>query len=402
MSRSSSLFLRSWPFPLLLALRYVRSTRRDAFASFLSAVAAGGIGLGVIALVLSLAVISGFQEALRGEILGRSPQIQIELPPGTTPDAANAARNRVRSVPGVVGARVMIQGNGWLVSGGKVVPVDLVGFEGKVPAWFPGAAGAPEGVYVPGSIANRWGLVSGRRVEIVTPQPTLTPLGPQPRSRSLVMAGTYSSGRTLHDRDRVALPLAPAEGLLGAGSLELEVVTASLDSALQVAKRLAPMVPPRSEIRTWSDLNRPLLFALLLEKVMMFIAVSLIIVVAALALVADLALIISSKRPEIGILATMGATPRTLSNAFVLLGGLVAASGAIVGGVIGVGSAWVLDRYHLVPVPGKVYFLDYVPFLVKPRDLAFVIVLTLSLALASSLYAARRAAALDPIEAMRR
>jgi lipoprotein-releasing system permease protein len=402
MSRSSSLLLRPWPFPLLLALRYLRSTRRDAFASFLSAVAAGGIALGVIALVLSLAVISGFQDALRGELLSRSPQILVDLPPGTTAPAAAAAREAVRQVGGVTGAMVQVRGNGWLVSGGKVLPVEIVGFEGRVPASFPGAAGAPEGLYIPGSVASRWGLLSGRRVEIVSPHPTLTPLGPEPRTRSLLVAGTYSAGRTAHDRERVALPLAAGESLLGIGQLELEISASSLDQALKVARHLASVLPPRSEVRTWSDLNRPLLFALRLEKVMMFIAVSLIVLVASLALVADLALIIASKRPEIGMLRTIGATPRALSGAFVLLGGLVASLGALSGALVGVGGAWVLDHYHLVPVPGKVYFLDYVPFLVQPRDLLFVLLLTVSLALVSSLYAARRAATLDPIEAMRR
>src|SRR5690349_2418172 len=108
MARSSSLLLRKLPFPLLLALRYLRSTRRDAFASFLSAVAAGGIALGVAALILSLAVISGFQSALRGELLSRTPQIEVELPPGLG-DGSVAAREAVRHVPGVVSAELQVQ-----------------------------------------------------------------------------------------------------------------------------------------------------------------------------------------------------------------------------------------------------------------------------------------------------
>jgi lipoprotein-releasing system permease protein len=155
-------------------------------------------------------------------------------------------------------------------------------------------------------------------------------------------------------------------------------------------------------VRTWQDLNRPLLFALRLEKLVMFVAVSLIVGVAALALVADLALIISSKRPEIGMLGTMGATPADLRNAFVLLGGLVAGSGMLLGTILGVGGAWAMDRYQLLPVPGRVYFLDYVPVLVEPWDLVVTLALTFALALASSFYAAQRAAALDPIEALTR
>jgi lipoprotein-releasing system permease protein len=400
--RPSRLLLRGLPLPVTLALRYLRSTRRDAFASFLSAVAAGGIALGVAALVLSLAVISGFQEALRSEILGRTPQILVTLPAGRGLAAAEAARAAVRATAGVTGAQLQVRGSGWLVDQGKVHAVQLVGFEGRVPRSFPGAAGGRPGLYVPALIAARWGLGPGRAVSVVSPRPTLTPLGPQPRLRTLRLAGTFQSGRTQEERERVALPRAVAETLLGGAERQIEVAAADLDAALAVAARLPAVLPAGSEVETWKDLNRPLLFALLLEKVMMFVAVSLIVLVASLALVADLALIISSKRAEIGMLATMGATPAALRRTFVLLGGMVSGLGMAVGAVLGIGGAWVLERYHLVPVPGRVYFLDYVPFLVKPFDLALVLLLTLGLALSSALYAAQRAAALTPLEALRR
>ncbi|MBW8877800.1 MAG: FtsX-like permease family protein [Acidobacteria bacterium] len=397
--KTSSLLLRRLPFPAVIALRYLRSTRRDAFASFLSAVAAGGLALGVAALILSLAVISGFQSALRGELLGRTPQIEVELPPGAD---AEGARDAVRRVAGVTSAQIQVRGGGWLVDQGKVQPVEMVGFDGRVPRSFPGAAGLPEGLYVPKSLAARWGLRPGKVLEVVSPKATLTPLGPQPRVRSLPLAGTYEGGRTQEERERAALPRSIAETLLGTADRRLDVEAADLDAALDVAARLPTALPKGSAVRTWKDLNRPLLFALRLEKLMMFVSVSLIVLVASLALVADLALIISSKRPEIGMLATLGATPAALRQAFVLLGGLVAGLGLLVGTVLGVGGAWVMDHYHLLPVPGRVYFLDYVPFRVEPQDLIVVLLLTLGLALASSLYAAQRAAALDPVEALRR
>ncbi|HKV12701.1 MAG TPA: FtsX-like permease family protein [Thermoanaerobaculia bacterium] len=396
----SKLLLRPWPFPAILALRYLRSTRRDAFASFLSIVAAGGLALGVMALILSLAVISGFQSALRSELLGRTPQIEVELPPGAD---AEAARNAVLKTPGVVSTQILVRGGGWLVDEGKVQPVELVGFEGQVPPSFPGAAGRPEGLYVTSALATRWGLRPGDTLEVVSPRPTLMPFGgPQPRVRSVPLAGTYEVGKTQEDRERAALPRKIAESLLGSTHRRLEVTAGDLDAAVDVAERLPEALPEGSVVRTWRELNRPLLFALRLEKLVMFVAVSLIVLVAALALVADLALIISSKRPEIGMLGTMGATPAALRQAFVLLGGLVAGLGILVGTILGVGGAWVMDHYRLLRVPGRVYFLDYVPFLVQPEDLIVVLLLTFGLALVSSFYAAQRAAALDPVEALRR
>ena len=398
MSRSR-LLLSRLPFPAIVALRYLKSTRRDAFASFLSAVAALGIALGVAALVLSLAVLSGFQEALKAEILGRTPQLEVELPAGAD---AMAAREAVLAVPGVTAAQVQVRGGGWLVEAGKVQPVDMVGFEGEVPASFPGAAGGREGLWVSKALAMRWGLEPGEALEVVSPRPTLTPFGPQPRVRSLRLAGTYEGGRTEVEKERIALPRAIAETLLGGADRRLDVVAGGLDEALAVAEALPAALPPGSRVSTWQDLNRPLLFALRLEKLMLFVAVSLIVLVASLALVADLALIISSKRPEIGMLGAMGAPAPDLARAFLLLGGLVAGIGMLLGATLGVGGAWVMDSYRLLRVPGQVYFLDYVPFLVKGGDLALVLATTLALALVSAFWAAQRAAALDPVEALRR
>jgi lipoprotein-releasing system permease protein len=396
-----SLLLRNLSFPWVLALRYLRSTRRDAFATFLSVVAACALALGVFALVVVLAVISGFQSALRKELLGRTPQIEVELPAGLDAGAAAAAREAVRRTPGVVSAQLQVRGGGWLVDEGKVQAVELVGFENKVPQSFPGAAGKGEGLYVPSSLAARWALAPGQTLQVVSPRPTLTPFGPQPRLRSARLAGIYESGRTQEERERIALPRSVAETLLGGSDRRIEAAAADVDAALDIAARLPPILPEGSVVRTWKDLNRPLLFALRLEKALMFVAMSLVVLVAALALVADLALIISSKQSEIGILGTIGATPAALRRAFMLLGGMIAGSGMLAGTVLGVGGAWVADHYKLVRVPGQVYFLDYVPFLVQPMDLALVLLITFLLTLASAWYAAQRAASLDPVEAIR-
>ena len=396
----SSLLLRNVSFPWVLAVRYLRSTRRDAFATFLSVVAAVGLALGVAALILVLAVISGFQAALRGELLGRTPQIEVELPAGLDADSAAAARDRIRNVPGVLSAQIQVRGGGWLVSGGKVQAVELIGFEQVVPNSFPGAAGKGPGLYVSSSLAARWALQPGQTVEVVSPRPTLTPFGPQPRIRSVQISGTYRSGRTQEERERIALPRQVAETLLGGSDRRIDAAAKDVEAAIPVAGRLSSVLPEGSVVRTWKDLNRPLLFALRLEKALMFVAVSLVVLVAALALVADLALIISNKQSEIGILGAIGATPAALRRAFVLLGGLIAGSGMVAGTALGVGGAFVADKYKLVRVPGQVYFLDHVPFLVQPLDLALVLLLTFLLALGSSFYAAQRAASLNPIEAM--
>lgn len=411
-----SLLLSRLPFPLVLALRYFRSTRRDAFVTFLSAVAVGAIAVGVFALILSLAALSGFQDLLRSEVLAQTPEIEVELPGSATPEERESAVTAMREVPGVRGLRPVVRGQGWLVHAGRAVPVDLLGFTGEVPPTLTGverpapapapgsrAQGPVPGLFLSRALVRAWGLDPALRpvVEVVSPRPTLTPSGPQPRIRSVPLAGTFEGGQVV-ERERVALPLNVAESLLGPGRRRWMVSAGGLEPSLEVAGRLEARLPAGSRVETWRELNRPLFFALRLERIFLFLGVSLIVVVASLALLADLALIIANKREDLGVLLTLGATPRTLRRAFLWLGGLLATLGTALGSLLGVGTAVVLDRLRLLRIPGDVFFVDYIPFLVRPRDLSAILGITLALALASTLYAAGRAAALDPVEAMRR
>ncbi len=376
----------------------MKSTRRDAFASFLSAVAAIGIALGVAALILSLAALSGFQRLVKGEVLARTPHLAAELPEGADAGAALAA---ALGVEGVTGGSLLVRGRGWLITGGSARPVEMVGFAGELPATFPGAAGSPEGLYIDDGLAGLWGLSAGQPLTVVSPRPTLTPFGPQPRARTLPLAGIFEEPLGQEDRSRIALPLAVADGLLATPPRRLELTTVDLDAAGAAARRLAAVLPAGSRIETWREINRPLFFVLRLEKMMTFLAVSLIVLVAALALVADLALVIASKRAEIGMLGAMGATPAALARAFLLLGAMLAGIGLVLGLALGAGGALVLDRWELIPLPGQVYLFDHVPFALRGADVGAVCALTLVLALAFSLYAARRVASIDPISALR-
>lgn len=386
------------PFAVFVAFRYLKSTRKDAFISFLSLAASGGIALGIAALVLALAALTGFQEALRDEILERTPEVEIELPVGG--DVA-AALETVGEIERVATVRRLVKGRGWLLAAGRFRPAEIVGFEGDLPARFPGATGTEPGLYLSERLASAWALDPGDVVEVVSSRPTLTPFGPQPRVRRLHLAGTFAAGKT-EQEERVALPIDEAIRLLGAGDQRLEIATGDLSRALAVAGELEGLLPPGSVIRTWRDLNRALLFALRLEKTLMFVAVFLIVVVAAMSLVSDISLILASKRAEIGMLGAMGARPQTLQRIFVWLGGLLVCAGAGAGLTAGIGGAWVLDRYRLLSLPDQVYFLDHVPFLVRAPDVAIVVGATVILTFWCARYAARRAATLRPVEALRR
>ena len=222
------------PFAVFVALRYLKSTRKDAFISFLSLAAAGGIALGIAALVLALAALTGFQEALREEILERTPEIEIELPVGGDVAAALAG---VGEVEGVASVHRLVKGRGWLLAAGRFRPAEIVGFEGALPARFPAATSTEPGLYLSERLALAWALEPGDVVEVVSSRPTLTPFGPQPRVRRLHLVGTFAAGRT-EQEERVALPIGEAIRLLGGGDQRLEIATGDLTRALAVAERL--------------------------------------------------------------------------------------------------------------------------------------------------------------------
>lgn len=384
------------PLPALLALRYLKSTRRDAFTTFLSAVAIGSIALGVAALILFLAALAGFQFVLRSQILARTAPLEVTLPAATDVPAALAA---ARGVPGVTAATPVARGRGWLVSAGRVAPTEWVGFEGPAPPAFPGFEGGTEGLVISRRQATVWGLRPGDRVDLVSPRPTLTPLGPQPRLRTLSVTGLYDGSRP-DEGERVALPLSVAQSLSPAERPLLVVEGVDLEAALSLVPALMAALPAGTRIETWQDLNRPLFFALALERVFLFVGVGLIVLVAALALLADLALVMTSKRRDLAVLMTLGATPQTLERAFLALGALLAGLGTLLGTGLGVGLSILCDRLRLIRLPGHVFFVDHVPFRVRGLDLAEILLVTGLFAALATWSAARRVSSLKPLDAV--
>ncbi len=409
-----------------VAWRYLRSVRDDALIHQLSRITVGGLALGVAALILALSVLTGFQEHLLGDVLERSPELQIELPMG---DPSEALIARIAAVPGVAGVQPLRQGQGWLRVRGDVRAIEVVSYRDSIPTWLlpdsplepaqtllePTALG---GVHIPLGLAQSLGLGIGDVVELVTPKPSMTPLGAKkPSIRRLPIAGFLSGSRVQEViRDRVAIPLTAGLALVGAGGAVLDLTLASgtperaVGAAVEIAIRdfLATAEPgmgqgeatPRQV--TWRDRHAALLFVLKLEKAAVFLSVTLIVLVASFALVSSLALILSAKRQELGVLSAVGMSRRRIRRLFLLLGAMFAASGALVGGVVGTVIAWALDRFELIPLPGDVFVVDHVPFALRAPELSAVLLATMIVTLVAAAFGARGATSWTPVEALRR
>jgi lipoprotein-releasing system permease protein len=415
-----------------VALRYLRSTRKDAFISLLSRITGAGLAVGVAALILALAALSGFQSRLLGDVERRTPALQVELPHDA--DAAAVAA-RVSADPDAASVRRLLYGRGWIRRGEAIEPIEIVGVDGSLPAWIVAEGGARAhgrasaspraavgaGLWISSTRAARWGVVEGDVLEIVSPRMTLSPRGPVPRSRRLPVVGVHDPGQA-DERyaQRVLLPYALAEHLIDESDRRLDVEPAAGASVEALAQRLrrtlgspdaagaagaAPgeggaAAAPRVE--TWRDVNRALLFVLRLEKTAIFLAVALIVVVASFALVSALSLILTAKRGEVGILAAMGASRGRLRSVFLLLGAMLAGFGTVAGGLLGVALAVAFDRFRLIRLPGDVYIVDHVPFLVRPIDVLVVLLASAVVALLATAAGSRTVGTLDPVEALRR
>lgn len=387
-----------------IAARYLRSGRRDASIRFLSRMTAAGIGLGVAALILAMAVLAGMQSRLLEDARRRTPDLQVLVDRATHEDAEALAR-RLEGSEHVGGVRLLRVGLGWLRVGDSLEPLEIVGVDGPLPQWMPDASVAVDqldGVVLPRRLVSRLGLSPGSTVELVSPRQRLGPLGPQPSTSYQTVLGSYDGGQDEARRQQAAVPLDVAVRLFGAQGRVLDVTPAAGASQQQTVRSVRAVVGDVGVVERWQDRNRGLLFVLRLEKMLVFVAVALIVLVASFALVSAVSMIVANKRAEIGILATMGLSPRRVRRLFTALGGLLAASGAAAGCFVAVPLALVLDAFEIIGLPGGIYIVDYVPFLVRPLEVGFVLLCTFAFTLVAAFLAARRASSLEPVEALRK
>jgi lipoprotein-releasing system permease protein len=387
------------PLELFIALRYLTASRRRAHVALISLISVLGLAVGVAALVISLALLSGFQDRIRRQMVDRTAHVVIRPLRGAVIEDADALVARMRPIPGVERVEPVVEGRGWAVDVSSPLAIP-VGFRGAPEIASSGADGPLCRMTV--SLASQMGLAAGDRLRIVSSRTTLSPIGPIPISEIFRVERTIRVGALEHGPS-ILVPQADARRLAGmshgASAIELQLQDSSRapEVAAQINRRFGPMVVARS----WEQLNAPLSFALRLEKAAIFVTVSLVVLVAALNVLSNVALLVVEKKGHLGVLATLGAGARSLSRIYLWLGGLIGLAGTALGATLGAALSWALDRYGLVPLPADVYLMSHVPFALHVRDLALVTAFALLTAVGAALLPARNAARIAPSEAVR-
>ncbi len=406
------------PFELFVAIRYLLARRKQAFISLISFISTLGVMVGVMALLIALALMTGLQGELRDRIVGSSAHIYVHKIGGAGYENYQEDLQKLKSVPRVVGAAPAILGQG-MISGstqtgfvtikgiipaleGEVTEIEKAMQAGSLEALQP-VEGEPPGIVIGRELATKIGAFVGDTVLLMTPEGSvLSPMGMVPRERPFRVVGLFSLGLFQFDEGYAFVHLDAAKRLLGRSTPDL--IELRVDDMFQAAA-IADTIPERLGSaympQDWTDLNQSLFSALSLEKLAISITIGLIVMVAALNIVASLVLLVMEKSRDIAILKTMGSSAQSIRRIFMLQGLVIGLVGTTLGAVFGWIVIYVADRYKLVHVPLDVYQISYVPFRLELEDFVIVVLSAIVICFVATIYPSRQAAKLDPAQALR-
>jgi lipoprotein-releasing system permease protein len=407
------------PFEFQIALRYLLGRRRQAFISIISVVSTLGVTVGVLALIVAMAMMTGLQSELRDRILGSTAHAFVFKTTGIQDYRAEIAA--LRKISHVVGAAPALIGRAMASSAGVDAFISFKGIEpeleatvtdieksmvaGKLEDLKPRNEEDYDGIILGQDLAKQLGVNVGDRISLLTPQGTLNPFtGMAPRTRPLRVAGIFRLGLYEIDNSFGLVSLEVAQRMLNKSQPEMiQLAMDDINAAPQVAASIPQILGDRYVTQDWTTMNRTLFEALWLEKMAVSITIGLIVMVAALNIVASLVLLVMEKTADIAILKTMGATSRSVMYIFMLQGLIIGCIGTAIGTIAGVGISWVMNRYQLLRVPGmgEVYQISYVPFTLLPLDLTVVVLMAVLICFLATIYPSRQAAKLKPVEALR-
>lgn len=404
-------------FSWFVARRYLTARRRQAFISLISAVSILGVGVGVMAVIIALALMTGVQGEMRDRIIGATAHVYVSKPLASFGDI-EAERRKMR-LPGVRGSAPAIVGVAMIdASPGQPEPVQLKGIDPALEpdvteiasAMLSGSLAALtnrgpdefDGIVLGADLAQTLGVQVGDRVWIRTVTLTSTPAGLTPRERPMTVVGTFRFGFYEVDRGFGLVSLDTAAQLLGRdGPDMIQLRLDRPESSPSFVPRLEASLGSDYAVSDWIDLNGSLYAALWLEKVAISLAIGLIVMVAALNIVASLVLLVMEKTRDIAILRTMGTPAATIRRIFMLQGMTIGLIGTTGGTLLGLVVCYVADRYELISMPADVYQISHLPFRVEALDVVIVVAAALLICLLATLYPSRQAGRIDPAEALR-
>lgn len=402
-------------FAWFVSLRYLRAKRKQKFISLITLISILGVAVGVMALIVVLAVYTGFTEGLRDQIIGINSHVIVQSYAGAIrqPRELMAA---VAATPGVVAQTPVIYTQALITSNATSSGVVLHGIDPEsnqkvVAIGEKMKSGAlkslnqeqPPTIVLGSDLARTLQVLPGDRVQLLAPNGPLTPMGVLPKLRVASVSGIFATGMYEYDANAGYLGLDLARSLAG---LEPEAVHAievrvqDVERADAVAAVIGQRLGSSYVVRDWMQLNQNLFAALKLEKLGIFIALDLIILVAALNIISALIMLVMEKNRDIAILKSMGATTSAIMRIFLYQGLVIGVTGTILGVFSGLGLCRILKTCKIIELPANVYPMSTIPVKVVPADVTLIAVSALVITLLATLYPSRKAAGVQPAEAL--
>lgn len=404
-------------FETFVALRYLFSRRKQTFIYIISLMSILGVGLGVGALVVVLGVYNGLTTDMRDKILGANAHAIVMAHTPNAFEHATDVAERARKAPHITGATPFIYSEVMLSSGRGVKGIILRGIDPQTAAPVvtmlqrlrAGSVadleqeGTP-GIIIGDELASRLGLIVGSRINMLSSSGESGASGFKPRIRPFVVRGIFKTGMYEYDSSLAFVTLAAARDTLGlpAGFLTgVEVTVDDLFAADKIAAGLSETLGYPFYVRHWMEMNANLFAALKLEKIGMFILLTMVVLIGSFSIVTSLVMLVMEKTRDIAILMSMGATRRTIRRIFMLQGTIIGFIGTMLGYAMGLSLGWALKRYQFIKLPENVYTLDHLPIIITWSDVLIIGASAMLLCFLATLYPARQASRLEPAEALR-
>lgn len=402
-----------------ISFRYLRAKHKQRFISLISFLSVAGITVGCTALIVVLAVYSGFTDGLRDQILGVNSHIVVQSRHGSISDYKQM-REKVLEVENVVAATPYLYaqtllsgsvgGNGVVLRGidpetaGDVLGLSAQMVRGKMTDLLKNKDDRIPSIILGESLAMELRVNVGHKIRLISPSGPLTPMGVIPKIKTCLVSGIFRSGMHEYDGNLAYMALKDVQEFLDIGDvvhgIEVAVAENQLDNADKIAHNIRKHLGPDTIAKDWMAMNHNLFAAFKLEKIGMFICLALIILVAALNIISALVMVVMEKATDIAILKSMGATSASIMKIFFFQGMFIAVTGTILGVLGGLGLCELLSRYQFIELPSNVYPMNTLPIKVLPLDVTIVGLSSIIITLLATLYPSWKASKVQPAEVL--